>query len=253
MRIRRKPGHHVYLVTHVASGKRYVGKTSGVPRTRWQKHMADARGRRPCKHFHHALAKYGDAAFSWEVLDSFWTEREALDAEAWWIEFLRSYDRGWGFNIHRDGCGGVGHEVSKETREKIAAKARGRKVSLETRAKQSIAHKGKPSYVRTQTTREKIAVGLRGRKNGPLSDEHKAKLSAKFTGRAIPAEQRVKISASRTGKPLNAAQLAALDSAHEGARKPRSEETRRRMSEAAKRRWAEGGAEAFGLPGALQF
>jgi hypothetical protein len=68
--------------------------------------------------------------------------------------------------------------VSEETRAKISAKSKGKKVSEETRAKLSAAATGK---THSEDTRAKLSACAKGR---TFSAEHRAKLSAAAKERA---------------------------------------------------------------------
>jgi group I intron endonuclease len=156
--------HHVYVVTHRATGRHYVGKTSVRPERRWKHHINDALGgRHHCRLFHRALVKYGPDAFDWQVVESFDSEADALYFESWWIEFLRSTVREYGFNIFRDGVGGTLHEVSDETRAKLRAANLGKKYSEETRRKLSDMRRGKPHGPHTEATKKLISDKARAR------------------------------------------------------------------------------------------
>lgn len=93
---------------------------------------------------------------------------------------------------------------SEETRKKISESNKGRVTSQATREKLSKAHKGKKL---SDETREKLSKINKGRKHGPLSEEHKKKLSERFSGagnsnygRKFSKETREKMSASRSGE-----------------------------------------------------
>jgi hypothetical protein len=139
-----------------------------------------------------------------------------------------------------------------ETRAKIAEKARGRRVSLETRAKMSVSRLGRPSYVRSPETlaklsaahlgqpawnkgkprpREtcsKIARALRGFKHSP---ETCAKRRAVRLGKKHSLDTRAKIAAALRGKPSGM-----LGKKH-------SQETRAKMSESRRHLLAQAGCE----------
>lgn len=70
----------VYLLTNLANGKRYVGKTKGSLDKRWYNHLADVKKGSPYA-LHAAIRKYGKGAFQREVLGEYATEEEALAAE----------------------------------------------------------------------------------------------------------------------------------------------------------------------------
>lgn len=76
------------------------------------------------------------------------------------------------------GEGALGRSLSAESRERISAKLRGRPAaprSTETRAKLSAALKGRKPAPHVM---EAVKKALTGRRNGPLSPECKARISA---------------------------------------------------------------------------
>lgn len=64
-----------------------------------------------------------------------------------------------------NGGGGDSRTVSDRTREKISRSLTGRKRSLFTRVKMSIARKGKISKPQTKETRQKLKIMNLGRNN----------------------------------------------------------------------------------------
>jgi len=92
---------------------------------------------------------------------------------------------------------------SPETKAKISASNKGKKLSPETKAKLSQARKGKKGAPRTPEWLTKIQETKRRNgtnKGRKLSPEHKAKLSAAGKGRKLSLEHRAKISAAAKGR-----------------------------------------------------
>jgi hypothetical protein len=91
--------------------------------------------------------------------------------------------------------------VSDETRQKMSAAQKGRKVSAETRLKMSIAQKNRKRKPRSETTKAKISQTLSNRKRGPHSEETKKKISAakkgQGAGRKLSEETKQKIRQSK--------------------------------------------------------
>lgn len=99
-----------------------------------------------------------------------------------------------------------------------------------TKSEHNILHnKGKHH---TDETKQRISDKLKGIKRGPMSEEHRRKLSE--SKKDLSAETRRKMSESQKGKHLSEDTRRKLSFAHKGHH--HSEESRRKMSEAAKNR-----------------
>jgi len=90
----------IYVHTHKATGKRYVGQTSQTMQKRWQQHIRQAlrftlkwRSR-----FHFALKDYGIDGWTNEVIATCDSPREADRLEREWINTFKSDDPRYGFN-----------------------------------------------------------------------------------------------------------------------------------------------------------
>jgi group I intron endonuclease len=181
----------VYAITHVATGRMYVGKSIDID-SRWQQHVWEA-ARGEGYAVHRAIRKHGVAAFSFDVLEYADSEIDALAAEQYWIEWYRSVSPA-GFNLT---FGGDGTILSQESREKIRAKLLGHHVSDETREKIRSANRGR---VQSEQAREKVSAFWRGKTRGPRSAETKEKLRAAQTGKKLSDEVRAKMRASQAAR-----------------------------------------------------
>lgn len=137
----------IYKVTHTVSGRIYIGQTRdkrGI-RNRWSVHTSCARRGVYSTHFHNAIRKYGESAFSIELIDECCVAT-VNDLERYYISQYRSNIKEYGFNMSEGGDGGQ-NTMSSEVRKKI-----------------SEAKKGKPTgIVYTEEVREKIAASKRGK------------------------------------------------------------------------------------------
>ncbi len=213
----------VYCIRNVINRKVYIGSAAISFRRRWNEHKGKLlKGSHGNKHLQSAWDKYGAEAFEFRILQVVGIE-ELLATEQAMIDFHKSAERRFGYNIapiagsllgHRHSpeskakivtaqlgkkatpehrakisASNMGHHVSDETRAKIAEKARNRKASPQTRAKMSASHK-----LQSPETRAKIAAAGRGRKHSP---ETRAKISESNRRRGVTEETRAKMSASR--------------------------------------------------------
>ncbi len=90
----------IYLITNRHSGKKYVGQTVGSPTKRWRVHLRDARCGSMTR-FHQELRKYGEAAFTYEVIDHAQSQPELNRLETHFIRLLNSCHPDLGYNTRR--------------------------------------------------------------------------------------------------------------------------------------------------------
>lgn len=248
----------VYLITHVESGKEYVGVSCDVVR-RWDQHQQCAT-RGGNTRLYNALRKYGSEAFAVKVFESCESQAQAFEREIALIAERRPF-----YNMTKGGDGVVGAVRTEETlrkmraaklgiplseehkakikashqandahkrasaernrqpefRAKMSAARKGKKASAETRAKLSAAKKGKP---RSQECRDAIGRAHLGMKH---TEEAKAKMSAANTGRKQSEETKAKRSASMLGHEVSAETRAKIGEAHRG--KKMSEESKAKI------------------------
>lgn len=218
----------IYTLTHIESGRLYVGVTKSKLSKRWGQHLRDARLRRTSV-LHRAILKYGADAFRREVIERHDDDDVACARERELIALLNTRVP-HGFNVAAGGR--VRFEVSAETRERIALKLRGREVSADTRAKLSAAKKGRKLPPISDEAREKRRISATGKTH---TTETRAKISAASAGRKHTEQARANMSAAGRGKPKSAAHNAAVSAAKMGW--VPSPETRTAMSEGQRLRW----------------
>lgn len=133
-----------------------------------------------------------------------------------------------------------GHKLSAETRAKMSAAHRGKTFTQEHRDRIAAAKTGQ---LNTPETRAKISAALTGKKRGPLSPEHRARIGAAAVGNRYgsfikTAETRAKLSASLKGRKRPPEVCAKMSIANLG--KVRSMEARAKTSASVRRAFAEG-------------
>lgn len=133
----------IYLFINSVNGKKYVGQTTKADvdlRLRQHRYVTTSRAAKRYA-LHAAIEKHGWDAFTRHVLQVCSTREELNQAEAFWIAH---YDcmapKGYNLTTGGDAPG----EISDETRAKMSVLNRGRKHSVESRAKRSAALKGRP-------------------------------------------------------------------------------------------------------------
>jgi group I intron endonuclease len=222
---------YIYLIRNLVNGKGYVGKTEKTISLRFAQHKNESKlGSKYA--LHAAMRKYGISNFS--VIEIASSEPYQLnDLEKHFIAKYGTFaPLGNGYNLTLGGEGQTGLVHSKETRLKLSAitKAqlaknghpmKGKKHSAESVAKMSESRRGQPS-------------AKKGKKCGPLSDEHKRKISDGNKGKVFSIERRTRISESQKGKNYSEETIQRLRDSHTG--KIASNETKAKMSASRKGR-----------------
>ena len=174
------------------SGKVYIGITRRKPEKRFE----GGKGYRGCTHFMNAIQKYGWDNITHEIIETGLTKEQAEEKERYYIKFYDSTNPKLGYNIAYGG--GVGDRFTEETKRKISeslkkvyqnpemrealrVRSTGHKHSEETKAKMSAARKGRKM---PREVVEKIAALNRGkhRAGHPQSAETRNKISQKNKG-----------------------------------------------------------------------
>lgn len=188
----------VYLITNKINGKRYVGQTKYAVEYRFKKHKQDALVAKRGYALHAAIRKYGIENFEIKVLSRCDTLEQANHREAYYIKLLNVLAPS-GYNLRPGGDVSPHSEESKnkmsksrmgiknhnfgkhftaEHRGKIAesnkGRGLGRKLSLETREKQSKSQTGK---IKAKEHLEKISKSLTG---VPQTKERKENIRLAF-------------------------------------------------------------------------
>lgn len=146
----------LYLITNKVDGKQYVGITSRPLSARWAEHLSAARRRKGWA-LHVAIREHGPDAFTISEVCSEEDWHSLCEKECNLISSLGCMVPN-GYNITTGGEGRPGFKVSDETKAKISA-----------------AHKGK---ILTVEHREKLSKVKTGKRMPPRSDSHRAKISA---------------------------------------------------------------------------
>lgn len=217
----------VYAITHVASGRQYVGSTTLKASVRFNGHLSLLRrGVHTNRYLQAAWAKYGAEAFRCEVIEEVPDSGKLIAREQAHLDARLPHVFNLGLTVERAALGVV---RSAEFRAKIAAAHRGKKrpphLGAMTRARQLgrpvneaqraalKAHREQPKSpehrrkiavgntgkVMSEASRRKISASKKGRPGHRMSPENKAKLRAANCGRPLSAEHRAKISAASTG------------------------------------------------------
>lgn len=197
----------IYKITNAVNDKSYIGQTiHDAEKTRIRRHLnGHSRGSELVKR---AIEKYGKDAFTYEILYDGIIPEFLDDLE---IEAIKKFNTiaPNGYNLTTGGGSSSPSEEtrrkisktltgrkqgphSEEHRRKIGLAHKGKKIAPETRRKLSKARIGKPSWnkgkPRSEETCRKISEARRGKKYGPLSEEHRQKISLANKGKVRTEE-----------------------------------------------------------------
>lgn len=199
---------YLYMLYNEVEKKGYIGITSRRPGKRFTEHLSVGRLSRDETYLARAIRKYGAEAFTLTVLRQVksWDELKQLEMNA-----IAMYNtlKPHGYNLTKGGDGNYGYVPTPEHKQKLSqywldfyanggvSPTLGVKRTEETKAKirentrKQFALTGNPMQGKkhSEETRKLISERLKGKtgwnkgkKLGPLSDEHRAKLSVVHRG-----------------------------------------------------------------------
>jgi len=153
----------VYVHT-TPNNKKYVGITSVGINKRWGKNGGHYKGQM----FYRAIKKYGWGNINHEIIAENIFYNKAKDIEIFLIEFFRTHEYDFGYNLTKGGDGHNGVKASEETKEKQRNNREGIKACgygnfPSDKTKQKMSNSGK-NKVFTNETRKKMSV----EKNKPV-------------------------------------------------------------------------------------
>ncbi len=185
----------IYAIQNKIDGKIYVGSAINIKYRRYSHLRSLNNGNHHSVKLQRAWTKYGEDAFVFFVLELVESKDMLIQKEQMWIDRFDAYGPN-GYNMVPNAGTNLGMICSLATKAKIGAKARGRIVSNETKAKMSAsAPKTRPKL--SEEHKKKIAMTLMGLSPNA---ETRAKMAAARIGRKVSTETRAKMSASMKGK-----------------------------------------------------
>jgi group I intron endonuclease len=132
----------VYKATNIIDGKIYVGQTIVGLKTRRECHVNAALAERDNNYFHNSIRKHGKDNFEWEIIDYASSKRELDDLEIYYIEELKSFEKG--YNLTEGGGGMTNYVMTEEHRKNLSESHKGYKPTAEHCRKISEALMGHP-------------------------------------------------------------------------------------------------------------
>ena len=228
----------VYKIVNLINGKVYIGSTKNC-KIRWSQHLDSLCRGDHNKHIQAAFNKYGEENFSFEIIETVDDLKSRVEREQYWIDFYKSYDRRYGYNILSKAESVLGMIHSVESRSKMSEAKKGTHRSEETKAKIREALKGREF---SEETKRKIGLGNKGKQR---SEEFKQKVSLfmkenqkgednSFWGKKHTEETKAKMSLAGKGKIISEETKAKMSLAAKGENnhfygKKHSEETKEKM------------------------
>jgi group I intron endonuclease len=179
----------IYVIQHLASGRRYVGSAVSFKK-RWYEHVnALNAGRHHSSYLMRCWRKYGPDAFTFTV--ALYCDREnLLMYEQALIDFYRPE-----FNSNPTAGSMLGFRMTAESKAKLSAAAK--------RTKNFTGHR------HTEESKRRISESRKGKGGGPMALERRQRIGAAHKGRIISPEMRARISAKLTGTSTGRGYLSA--------------------------------------------
>lgn len=250
----------IYKITHVASGRFYIGSAKNT-KMRWRRHEQQLKnGDHHSKYLQRLYNKYGAESLTYEIVE-YCEVNKLLEREQYYLDTLSPP-----LNSLKIAGSALGYKHSEETKRRQSERQKGRKVTFseegwanilaaikrpkteEHRKKISEANKKRgTAHLRTPEALKKVAAFHRGRKR---SEETKHKISEAKKGKKMPEHSRIEMiermrspemrehlsklakqrPAPNKGKPMSDEQKAKLSALKKGV--SLSEEHKRKIREA---------------------
>lgn len=183
----------IYRILNQINGKFYIGSSVRLEDRR-SRHWTDLRKQRhPNLHLQRAFIAYGEAAFTFEVLEILSNDKLILmNREQFYMDQLQPE-----YNMAPKAYSCLGVTRSKETRLKMSQSASGRQFSESHRQAISATRKGK------RLSEKQRAAIIQANKGRVKTEEEKEKLRRANRGRIFSAEtrERMSIAQKRRGGP----------------------------------------------------
>lgn len=201
----------IYCILNTVNGRLYIGSSKSL-RRRKQQHWSKLRGgTHTSPHLQYAWNAHGEAAFVFLVLE-YCAVEDCYEREDWWVALTRANQKEKGYNV-----GLV-----------AASPMRGRPRSEAAKAKTSVALMGRKKGPFTAAHKAKLSAARQGRapwnKGQPMSEKQRLLLIAANTGRIPSAEQRARQSAKMQGRTFSPEAIAKMSAAAMGNQKGRKKD-----------------------------
>jgi group I intron endonuclease len=185
----------IYKITHVASGRFYIGSAVNT-KARWIRHEQQLkRNQHHSKYLQRLYNKYGHESIKFEVIEYCYKEK-LLEREQHYLDTLNP-----ALNSHKIAGSPLGHKWSDEAKKRHSEMLKGRKVTFSDQGKANIIKAAKRP--RTDQTKKKMSEAAKNRDMAHLrTPEAISKVAEKHRGMKRSEETRKRISESKKGTKM---------------------------------------------------
>jgi group I intron endonuclease len=182
MKIELLPQSGIYAILNKVTGKRYIGSAVSLSH-RTKLHLYKLKlGTHPNLKLQNSWTKHKEYNFSFCLVELV-TKEFLLQREQYWIDFYNAVENGYNINpVAGSSRGTKRGPRSKETKAKISAAQKGKKLSEGHKAALKAAHVGMTGKSQSEYFKQKMSDVHSGK---IVSEETRAKLSQAATGRKI--------------------------------------------------------------------
>jgi group I intron endonuclease len=203
----------IYAITNTVTGKQYIGQTVRDLAARLRAHIYAINKKNRCPAIADAIKKYGPDMFTIRCLEECDSLDHMNEREKHWIQSLSTMVP-HGYNLNEGGNGSLGFRHTAESRLKMTKWQLGKKLTPEHRAKVSASLLGNTrarGVKHSDETKAKVSAASKGRKHGPISEDHRRKLAEARLGMKASEEVKQKMSIAHRGERAHNAKLNAND------------------------------------------
>ena len=185
----------IYKITHIASGRFYIGSAVNT-KSRWVRHEQQLkRNQHHSKYLQRLYNKYGHESIKFEVIE-YCDKEKLLEREQHYLDTLNPV-----LNGHKVAGSPLGHKWSDEAKKRHSEMLKGRKVVISEQGKANIVEALKKP--KTQEHRKKLSDAAKRRGTSHLhTPENREKVAAKHRGMKRSEETRKRISESKKGTKM---------------------------------------------------
>lgn len=152
----------IYAIINAVNLKVYIGSAKNF-RRRWNSHRADLHGQKHASIYLQRAFNKDKEAFEFVIVEETEAEKSTLiQREQFWMDFYRSANPEFGYNISPTASSCLGLKQSPEVVEKKKLILKGRKHTPEQCLAKSIRQRGKKRGKLTEEQKLRISLGRRG-------------------------------------------------------------------------------------------